>query len=194
MQLSPKHPAAYENLGRLYQERADAGPAVRAKALDVYRQLLDVEPANVEGLFQSGLLLALERQFAASRAALDRLPEAMRRRPQTLAILAADFAALGDSAAARRAVDALAGTSGAHRGRRPCGASGPARGGGRRNRRVPARGAGPPGAGLNAIATHGGDSAQRRQIGEARQVLERVAAAEGTSAPLRSSSRGRRSA
>ena len=108
IQFAPKTPAAYENLGRLYQEHADAEPAVRAKALDVYRQLLDVDPANVEGRFQSGLLLALERQFAASRAALDRLPEAMRRRPQTLAILAADLAALGDSAGARRAVDALA--------------------------------------------------------------------------------------
>ena len=69
IRLSPKNPAAYENLGRLYQEHADTDPAMRAKALDIYRRLLHVEPANVEGLFQSGVLLALDRQFAASRAA-----------------------------------------------------------------------------------------------------------------------------
>jgi tetratricopeptide (TPR) repeat protein len=185
MQLSPKNPAAYENLGRLYQERADAGPAVRAKALDVYRQLLDVEPANVEGLFQSGLLLALERQFAASRAALDRLPEAMRRRPQTLAILAADFAALGDSAAARRAVDALA----VHQALAEADVLAV----------LPAL---PEAAGeeiaaslLEALDRRGLASARSLRalaaiqvragrFGEARQLLERAAAAEGASAPL----------
>ena len=75
IRLAPKGPAAYENLGRLYQERADGNPAMRAKAIAIYRRLLDVEPASVEGLFQSGFLLALDGQFAASRAMLDRLPE-----------------------------------------------------------------------------------------------------------------------
>jgi tetratricopeptide (TPR) repeat protein len=184
IQLAPKHPAAYENLGRLYQEHADTDPAVRAKALDVYSQLLEIEPANVEGLFQSGVLLALDRQFAASRAALDRLPEAMRRRPQTLAFLAADLAALGDSAA-RRAVDALA----AH----------PALSEADVLAALPAL---PGTAGdelaasmLEALDRRGLASARSRRalaaiqvragrFGEARQVLERVAAAEGASAPL----------
>ena len=185
IQHAPKNPSAYENLGRLYQERADAGPAVRAKALDVYRQLLDVDPANVEGLFQSGVLLALDRQFAASRAALERLPEAMRRRPQTLAFLAADFAALGDSAAARRAVDALAadpalteadvlaalpalsGTAGDETAASMLEALD-------RRGLASARSL----RGLAAIQVRAG------KYGEARRVLERVAAAEGPSAPL----------
>ena len=75
IRLAPKGPAAYENLGRLYQERADGNPAMRAKAIAIYRRLLDVEPGSVEALFQSGFLLALDGQFAASRAMLERLPE-----------------------------------------------------------------------------------------------------------------------
>ncbi len=185
IQLAPKNPAAYENLGRLYQEHGDTEPAVKAKALDVYRQLLTMEPANVEGLFQSGVLLALDRQFASSRAVLDRLPEAMRRRPQTLAFLAADLAALGDGAAARRAVDGLAGH--------------PALTEGDVLAALPAL----PGTAGDEIAASMLDALDRRglastrslralaaiqlrggRFGEARQVLERVAAAEGTSAPL----------
>ena len=185
IQIAPKNPAAYENLGRLYQEHAETEPALRAKALDVYKQLLDVDPANVEALFQSGLLLALDRQFAASRAALDRLPEAMMRSPQTLAFLAADFAALGDDAAARRAVDALAvhqalteadvlaalpalsGTAGDQIAASMLEALDH-----RRLASTPS---------LRALAVL---RVRAGRFGEARQVLERVAAAEGPSAPL----------
>jgi len=108
IRLSPQHPAAYENLGRLYQERADGNPAMRAKAIAIYRLLLDVDPASVEGTFQSGLLLALDGQFAASRTMIQRLPEDVRQRPQALAVLAADLGGLGDTAAARTIVDAMA--------------------------------------------------------------------------------------
>jgi tetratricopeptide (TPR) repeat protein len=185
IQLAPKNPAAHENLGRLYQERAATEPAVRAKALDVYRQLLIVQPANVEALFQSGVLLALDRQFAASRAALERLPEAMKGGPQTLAFLAADFAALGDGAAARRAVDALA----IHEALTEADILAV----------LPAL----PGTAGDEIASSMLEALDRRglasarslralaairvragRFGEARQVLERVAAAEGPSAPL----------
>jgi tetratricopeptide (TPR) repeat protein len=185
IQLAPKNPAAYENLGRLYQEHADTEPTVRAKALDVYRRLLDVEPANVEALFQSGVLLALDLQFAASRAALDRLPEAMRRSPQTLAFLAADFAALGDGAAARQTVDALAlhqelteadvlaalpalpGTAGDEIAASMLAAL-------HRRGLASARS-------LRALAAI---QVKAGRFGEARQVLERIAAADGPSAPL----------
>ncbi len=108
IRLAPKGPAAYQNLGRLYQERADGNPAMRAKAIAIYRRLLDADPASVEAMFQSGFLLALDGQFAASRAMLERLPEDVRQRPQALAVLAADLGGLGDTAAARRVVDALA--------------------------------------------------------------------------------------
>jgi tetratricopeptide (TPR) repeat protein len=108
IRLAPRSPAAYENLGRLYQERAAASAAMRAKALEIYRRLIEVEPASVEGLFQSGFLLALDGQLTASRAMLERLPQEIRESPQVLAVLAADLGAAGDAAAARRAVDALA--------------------------------------------------------------------------------------
>lgn len=108
IRLAPKSPAAYENLGRLYQERAATDAQMRAKAIAVYGKLLEVDPRNHEGLFQGGFLLALDGQFAASRAMLDRLPPDVRERPQTLAIVAADMGALGDMAAARRAIASLA--------------------------------------------------------------------------------------
>ena len=109
VRLAPKSPAAYENLGRLYQERADGNPAMRAKAIAVYRELLEVEPRSVEGLFQSGFVLALDGQFAASRAMLERLPEDIGRRPRTQAVLAADLAGLGDTAGAQGVIKSLAG-------------------------------------------------------------------------------------
>jgi tetratricopeptide (TPR) repeat protein len=185
IQLNPRIPAAYENLGRLYQEHADADAAVRAKALDVYRQLLDVDPANVEALFQRGVLLALDGQFAASRASLDRLPERMRRSPQALAFLAADFAALGESAGARQAVDALA----VHQALTEADvlAALPALSGTAGDEiaasmleRLDRRGL----ASARSLRALAAIQVRAGRFGQARQVLERVAAAEGPSAPL----------
>ncbi len=108
IRLSPRQTAAYENLGRLYQEHAPSDPAAHAKALDIYRRLLDVDPANREGLYQAGFLLALQGQFAESRTLLERLPEEIRERPQILAVLTIDLAGTGKlddasaAAAARR--------------------------------------------------------------------------------------------
>lgn len=107
IRLAPRENAPYENLGRLYQERAAVDPPARSKALDVYRRLLAVDPSNVEGLYQSGFLLALGGRFADSRVFIDRLPEEVRRRPQTLAVTAVDLAGVG-SARAGAAVRDLA--------------------------------------------------------------------------------------
>ena len=49
IRLAPRAVPPYENLGRLYQVRSVADPTARAKALDVYRALLSVDPANAEG-------------------------------------------------------------------------------------------------------------------------------------------------
>ena len=109
IRLAPRSPAAYENLGRLYQERAGDSAEMRTKAIATYRQLLEFQPRSAEALFQSAFLLALDGQFAASRATLDRLPPDIAQRPQALALLAAVLGALGDMAAARRAVDSISG-------------------------------------------------------------------------------------
>ena len=100
-------------------------------------------PAASRRLFQSGFLLALDGQFAASRAMLERLPEDIRQRPQALAVLAADLGGLGDAAAARAVIDCTGGASGADRGRCPRGPPGAADWSGRQRGRAHARRAGP---------------------------------------------------
>src|SRR5262249_2224124 len=51
--------------------------------------------ANVDALYQSAFLLALQGKFSESRALIDRLPPEARDRPQALAVLTADLAGLG---------------------------------------------------------------------------------------------------
>ena len=108
IRLAPTGAAAYQKLGRLYQERADGNAAIRGKAIATYQRLLAAEPDNVEGLFQSSFLLALDGQFAASRAMLAKLSEEVRQQPQSLAVSVADLAGMGDAAAARATVEVLA--------------------------------------------------------------------------------------
>ncbi len=107
IRLEPRTAAAYENLGRLYQERAGADPATRARAIDTYRRLIALDPASIEGLYQASFLLAIDGQFAESLALVTRLPDQVRQRPQALAVLTADLAALGDALAAERAAQQL---------------------------------------------------------------------------------------
>jgi tetratricopeptide (TPR) repeat protein len=107
IRLAPRAVPPYENLGRLYQVRSLTDPTARARALDVYRALLAVDPANAEGLFQSALLRALTGEFAASRALLEQLPRDVQARPQALAVRVADLAGTGD-ATATSVADALA--------------------------------------------------------------------------------------
>ncbi len=108
IEIAPRDPAAYENLGRLYQEQSADDPAARAKALDTYRRLLDVQPANAEALYQSGFLLTLDGQFAAARSRIERLPPGLRLEPQVQAVLAVDLAGAKDPGAAAAARALLA--------------------------------------------------------------------------------------
>ena len=99
IRLAPRAVPPYENLGRLYQERAAADAASVGKALDIYRALLAVDPDNVEGLFQAALLHARAGEFAASRGLLDRLPSDVQQRPQALAVRVVALAGIADAAA-----------------------------------------------------------------------------------------------
>jgi tetratricopeptide (TPR) repeat protein len=92
--------ASYLSRARAYQERAADDPAAAVKAIELYRELLAVDPTNVEALYQSAFLLALQGNFADSRALIDRLPADARDRPQALAVLTADLAGLGAASAA----------------------------------------------------------------------------------------------
>lgn len=106
IQLAPRAPAAYENLARLYQVRADR-PEMRAKALEVYRRLLEIDPGHVDAIFQTSFLLSLDGQFEASRAGLDHLPPAVRQRPQALAVEAVDLIGVERAADAQPVIAAL---------------------------------------------------------------------------------------
>lgn len=184
IRLAPRGPAGYENLGRLYQERAADDAAMRAKALSVYRELLDVEPSSVEGAFQSAFLLALDGQFAASRGMIARLPAEVRERPQVLAVVAVNAAALGDEGEAGRVAKILA----AHPDLTEADVLAVLEA-------VPVPTDKTAVAMLEALDRRGLTSARAlralaaRYVGaersaDARQVLERVVAAEGPSAPL----------
>ena len=112
IRLAPKGSAAYLDLGRLYQEQSAVDATARAKAIEIYRRLLaGIDPSNGEALFQGGLLLALDGRFAESLPLLERLPEAVRARPQVLAVLAVAREGAGDSAGATKAATTLAADS-----------------------------------------------------------------------------------
>lgn len=92
--------ASYVKRARAYQERAADDPAAAGKALDTWRELLAVDPTNLDALYQSAFLQALRGHFAESRALIDRLPAEARERPQALAVLTVDLAGLGAPARA----------------------------------------------------------------------------------------------
>jgi tetratricopeptide (TPR) repeat protein len=103
IRFAPRATGTYLNLGRLLLEHG-----AEAKALDVYRQLLAIEPTNVEALYQAAFLLARAGQFGESRALVERMPDDARGRPQALAVLVADFVGVGDNARAAEVAAKLA--------------------------------------------------------------------------------------
>ena len=107
IRIDPQLESVYLNLGRLYQEHANEHPDAARKALATYRALLKVAPSNTEGLYQAGYLAACAGEWSASRAWLERLPADARSRPQVLAVLAIDFAALAEPRRASETAMAL---------------------------------------------------------------------------------------
>jgi tetratricopeptide (TPR) repeat protein len=91
-----KFTGAYLNLGRLYQENAARDQKALAKALDVYRRVLQYEPENTEANYQSAALLMREGKYQASLDHLSRLPANVQDTAQVLSISCADFAGLGN--------------------------------------------------------------------------------------------------
>src|SRR5262247_274672 len=91
-----KFTGAYLNLGRLYQENAARDPQALAKALDIYRRVLQYEPENVEANYQSAVLLMRKGAYQASLDHLSRLPEKSRNTAQALSLYCADYAGLGN--------------------------------------------------------------------------------------------------
>lgn len=91
-----KFTGAYLNLGRLYQENAARDPQALAKALEVYRRVLQYEPENAEANYQSALLLMRKGAYQASLDHLTRLPARSQNSAQALSVSCADYAGLGN--------------------------------------------------------------------------------------------------
>jgi tetratricopeptide (TPR) repeat protein len=107
IRLEPRATPPYENLGRLYQEHSAAIPDASRKALEIYRALLAVDPANTDGLFQSAVLEAAAGQSTTALALLARLPRELQARAPVLAVRVAALASAADPGAGA-AADALA--------------------------------------------------------------------------------------
>jgi len=108
---APKFTGAYLNLGRLYQENVAADLQAPRKALDVYRQVLDYDPANAEANYQSAALFLKLGQYRNSLAHTSRLSAEIQNSAQTLSIRCADYAGLGNLQGADNAAARLMATS-----------------------------------------------------------------------------------
>jgi tetratricopeptide (TPR) repeat protein len=98
---------AYLNLGRLYQEHAAVDPQAQRKAVRVYEQVLKYEHKNAEAHYQSAVLLLQQEKYQESVNHILQLPEESRSTAQTLSLLCADYAAVGERTRAGDAVTAL---------------------------------------------------------------------------------------
>jgi Flp pilus assembly protein TadD len=86
VQLAPQSTAAYENLGRLYQEQAGSNPQAAKSAIDVYRRLLRISPSNAEGNYQLAILLTNNGAFREGLLAIERLPASLLEQPHAAAV------------------------------------------------------------------------------------------------------------
>lgn len=102
-----KFTGAYLNLGRLYQENAARDQQALAKALEVYRRVLQYEPENAEANYQSAVLLLRKSAYQASLDHLARLPEKSRNTAQALSLNCADYAGIGNHVLAKEMAQRL---------------------------------------------------------------------------------------
>lgn len=107
IQIAPRFPGSYLNLGRLYQERAAVDSHADQKALHLYEKLLQFEPDNVETNYQAAWLSNRLRAYRTSQGYLDKLPAESRERPQALALRCSNYAALGEARKADEAAQRL---------------------------------------------------------------------------------------
>jgi tetratricopeptide (TPR) repeat protein len=91
---------AYLNLGRLYQEKSESDPEARQKALQIYSRVLGFDPRNAEANYQSAVLLLHQGDYRASLKRISQLSPSTQAEAQTLSVICADYAGLGDRARA----------------------------------------------------------------------------------------------
>ncbi len=103
----PHLESAYLNLGRLLLTTANT-TASRHEALQLYRRLERVDPANAEAHFQIANVLLADGQYASSLAEARKLPAADRARANVEAVLCADQFGVGQVSAGEQTCSALA--------------------------------------------------------------------------------------
>ncbi|MBA3442025.1 MAG: tetratricopeptide repeat protein [Pyrinomonadaceae bacterium] len=99
--LAPEFVGAYLNLGRLYQENSVKDGAAPAKALQIYQQVLQLQPGDAEANYQSAVLLQRLGRFKESLLHLERLPPNTAQSAQALAVRLALYIGLGQQQASR---------------------------------------------------------------------------------------------
>jgi len=96
IELAPSFGDPYLNLGHLYQEWTPQQAVFRDKAINIYAQLLKVEPDNVEANYQSAFLLMQKGLYSLSLRHLYQLPGGAQDRSQALSVQCGDFVGSGD--------------------------------------------------------------------------------------------------
>jgi tetratricopeptide (TPR) repeat protein len=107
IELAPSFADAYLNLGHLYQEWIPQQPAAREKAINVYAQVLKLDPTNVEANYQSALLLMQKGLYPLSLQHLSKLPAGAQDRSPALSIRCGDDAGSGEERKAEDVADRM---------------------------------------------------------------------------------------
>ena len=100
IELSPTSEETFFNLGHLYQEWIPQQAAARDKAINVYAQVLKLDPGNAEANYQSAVLLMQKGLYAPSLRHLSDLPASAQSRSQALSVRCGDLAGSGDESKA----------------------------------------------------------------------------------------------
>ena len=107
IELAPSSGDAYLNLGHLYQEWIPQQAAARDKAIDVYAQILKLDPGNVEANYQSSLLLMQKGLYTTSLRHLSNLPASAQNRSQAMSVRCGDLAGSGEESKAEEVADRM---------------------------------------------------------------------------------------
>ncbi len=95
------------NLGRLYLENSARDAQAANKALNVYQRVLRHQPDHPEANYQSAVLLVAQTQPQRALVHLGRLPAALQRNANVIALTCAAHAALKSNEAAEQAAQQL---------------------------------------------------------------------------------------
>jgi len=107
IELAPRYEGAYENLGRLIQERGKSDPKANDAAVEIYKRLLYISPGSLEAKYQLAALSSRKGDYRESLEYLKLLPQQQRERAPALSLMCADYAELGDGSKAAEAARQL---------------------------------------------------------------------------------------